>query len=268
MRSTRFCVLSIAVILVFLLPGCLVQERPATSPSSESSRGAERERVAGDRPRSDLVVYWPFDEGQGSTASDASGAGLIAEFNGNATWTTGSLGPAVHLDGTRGYINIPHDDALVGDRALTYVARFRLESYTDTHSQIVAKSVHGGGAGRAQLGISVNSDNRLAGRAETRGGRYDVVTNAPVETGTWHDVALVFSGDNLRLYHDGIEAASLDFDPTALLENGDPMRIGCDIDRCGGSDDYDYLFHGDIDEVRIYRRALTADEVAELAADL
>jgi hypothetical protein len=54
-----------------------------------------------------LVAYYPFN----GNANDESGNGNHGSPVGGATWTTGVLGGAVHLNGA-GYINVPDSPSL------------------------------------------------------------------------------------------------------------------------------------------------------------
>ena len=45
-----------------------------------------------------LVAYWPFNEGVGSTAGDASGNGHTGTLKESPTWTSGKLGRALSFD--------------------------------------------------------------------------------------------------------------------------------------------------------------------------
>jgi hypothetical protein len=84
-------------------------------------------------------------------------------------------------------------------------------------------------------------------------------TQVPV--GPWHHVAGVFDGTSLALYVDG---AFITVAPAAstVMAGDDDVLIGCDVDRATA---YAFLI-GDIDDVRLYRRALSQDDVAALVA--
>ena len=77
----------------------------------------------------------------------------------------------------------------------------------------------------------------------------------------WKHVAAVRERDRLRLYLDGRQVAQSDSFPPACydLDTAAPLHIGF------GSVDY---FSGDMDELRIYARALTAGDVATLARNV
>jgi hypothetical protein len=58
------------------------------------------------------VAMWHFDEGSGSTASDASGNGNHGTIN-NATWTSdGKFGSALEFDGENDYVRVLDDPSL------------------------------------------------------------------------------------------------------------------------------------------------------------
>jgi hypothetical protein len=79
-----------------------------------------------------------------------------------------------------------------------------------------------------------------------------------VAVGTWTHVACVHDGLNVTLYIDGSVRATAPAGPLGLLFNG--SNIG------GNSPDGNDHFLGRIDELRIWSRARTADEVCEAAS--
>ena len=89
------------------------------------------------------------------------------------------------------------------------------------------------------------------------------VASAGLRAGAWVHVALVRDGASARVYVDGVpgaDAAAVTPDLTRTLSAlafGDSPCIGVDGTR---------RFRGQLDELRIYSRALAADEVEELAA--
>jgi len=84
-----------------------------------------------------------------------------------------------------------------------------------------------------------------------------VETPKPRPTGTWLHVASTISADGgVRLYLSGKPAGAKTINPINVDPNAH-TTIGC---KLGGN-----YFEGVIDEVRIYRRILTDDEIAQLA---
>jgi len=93
-------------------------------------------------------------------------------------------------------------------------------------------------------------------------------TDATIEDGQWHHVALTRSGNSALLYLDGsrlggavdVDGAILDIDPGGLV-------FGQDQDEVGGSFDAGESWAGAMDNLRIYDRALSAAEVDLLAKE-
>ena len=121
--------------------------------------------------------------------------------------------------------------------------------------QIVGKSVHGGCTGRTQYGLFSES-GIFKLRFETENGRADISTDLP-PTGEWVHIAFTNDAAMVKIYINGssvVEGAV----PGPLRANDDPWRIGQDCDRLN------YVFAGAIDEVRLWNRALSSDEINEL----
>jgi len=205
-----------------------------------------------------LVAHYAMDE-----ATWLGGANLVIDgvsaINGTAFNGANTIGASCRygqFDGVDDYLQIPHDDALNGSDVLTYVAYIRADSWTGI-DQIMAKSVHGGGSGRAQMGI-FSENGVFKVRAETVNGRKEINDTLPVPAGDWVHVAAVFSATSLTLYIDGVNVANTTFSATTLVQTTDPLniskRVGTDV----------YYFHGLIDDVRVYRSALTQQEVSDL----
>ncbi len=118
--------------------------------------------------------------------------------------------------------------------------------------QIVGKSVHGGCSGRAQYGL-FSEGGVFKLRFETESGRADINADLP-ETGKWLHVAFTNDGEKAVLYIDGEIIAEGDI-PGALNTIDDPLRIAQDCERPNN------VFMGMIDEVRLWNRALSQDDI-------
>ncbi len=218
-----------------------------------------------------LAGYWAMDEvswnGSAAEVVDIGGNDLHGtSFNGAATASINSALPGNpgtcgygEFDGANDYVQIPHSTLLNGDTSLTYAAWINPDTWNGGIRQIMAKSVHGGGSGRGQMGIFSES-GVLKGRAETTAGRREISTSLP-STGNWHHVALVFTDTELVLYVDGNNAASTTFSSTQLVTNTDPLNIS---KRVGTNQ---YYFDGLIDEVRVYLLALDATDIQTIMAE-
>jgi MSHA biogenesis protein MshQ len=209
------------------------------------------------------VAQWLMDEPAWDNASndvlDNTGNNNNGRaFNGATTAGGGSCYYG-KFDGANDYVQIPHSDELNGSDALTYMAWVRADTWTGV-DQIIAKSVHGGGSGRAQMGL-FSEGGVLKGRAETNNGRREVNTILPLVAGDWNHVALVFNGTSLTIFTDGNQVAQTTFDPTTLVQTTDPLNIS---KRVGTNQ---YYFDGLMDDVRVYTQAVSEAALNEIIAN-
>ncbi|OHB77133.1 MAG: hypothetical protein A2Z25_11740 [Planctomycetes bacterium RBG_16_55_9] len=62
--------------------------------------------------KAELVGWWRFDEGSGTTAQDTSGHGNGGVLNGDPQWVAGHFGGALEFDGSDGYVDCGSDPSL------------------------------------------------------------------------------------------------------------------------------------------------------------
>ncbi len=243
------------------------EDDACSNTSTDSDRVSRSDAIIVTEPVTvpDPVAYWYMDEdswnGSSGEVVDATGNGHDG-FAANGLSTdedtpaiSGSPGTCSYADMSSSsghYIQVPHHSDLNGSDALTYTAWIRPDSWNGMR-QVMAKSVHGGGSGRAQMGIFSEGGN-LRGRAETSAGRRNLNVSLP-PTGTWTHVALVYDGSSLTFYINGAEAGTTTFANSVLRANADPLNIG---KRVGTNQ---YLFNGDIDEVGVYTEVLNRAQI-------
>ncbi|MBI1355555.1 MAG: DUF1553 domain-containing protein [Acidobacteria bacterium] len=102
----------------------------------------------------------------------------------------------------------------------------------------------------------VPGEYKIAGPIEVRLGERSYVSTEAVTLREWHHVALV-GGDKPRLYVDG-KALVMEQGPAVEPANPGPLRVGA---KGGPAPVYD----GELDEIRLYDRALTPADVETLA---
>lgn len=196
------------------------------------------------------------DSASGFNATALDGA----DTAGDTPALTGNPGTCRYgvFDGSNDHVLVPDDPALNGTNALTYSAWIYPRTWSGVR-QIMAKSVHGGGSGRAQMGIFSES-GQFTLRAETSAGRRDLRVTLPA-LDAWSHVAGVFTGDELRLYINGALAGSISFAASTLISTTDPLAISKQV---GTSQDF---FDGYIDEVRVYTQALAQSDVLQVISE-
>lgn len=205
-----------------------------------------------------LMAYWPFDETTGWVAADHSGHHNDAQLTNmdEQVWVSGQRGNALEFDGTDDFLRADSYTGISGSHARTCTAWIRT---TMTSPGTILSWGRYTVAGEL-WDLRVNSTGQL--RLHVSGGGINGTT--AVNTGQWVHVAAVlpYRADNtedIRLYvngnlQSGGTVTSLPID-TRL---SGPVRIG--------NSESGTPFDGTIDEVRIYNRALTAEEIGQLAA--
>ena len=208
-----------------------------------------------------LILYHSYDEGAGDVAEDLSGSGHDGIID-NPQWVDGKYGKALKFDGAGSgmFVTVENTDELNVNEC-TFMAWVNAETWEGTR-QIVGKSVHGGCSGRGQYGLfSERGVFKL--RFETESGRADINADLP-EIEKWIHVAFTNDGETATLYVDGEIVAEGEI-PGTLNTIEDPLRIAQDCERPNN------VFAGIIDEVRLWNRALSQDDInilKELSAQL
>ena len=200
-----------------------------------------------------LQVHYEFE---GNT-NDSSGNARHGTAAGNPIFGEGKIGQAIGLDGLGDYVNIDGYKGVLGSSAITVTAWIKTTN-TDT-AAIVGWGPNVAGQ---RFGFRVDA-GRL--RLEHQGG--NVQGDTAVNDGAWHHVAVTvqenvtISYPDVILYLDGADDTrpTTDADPVFNLTAADDVSIG----RRPSVDDR--YFIGQIDDVRIYDRALTQEEVTWLA---
>jgi len=198
-----------------------------------------------------LVAHYELE----GAANDSSGNGLQGTVMGEPAFVTGKVGQAISLDGFNDFVEITGYKGILGPNAVTVTAWINTTNITGT--------IVGWGANVAgqRFGFRVNND-RI--RMEHQGG--NVQGDSNITDGQWHHVAVTvqasatISYPDVILYVDGIDDTRPTTDPDAFnLTAGEDVRIG------SRPSNNDRFFIGAIDDVRIYDRALTPEEVTWLA---
>lgn len=204
-----------------------------------------------------LVGFWKFDEAANAGSyDDAFGSADLAPFG----TQVGSGIPSV-------------DDGVIG-RALSNNGAFRValgafarngvgtwEGWlrsTNTTSNNSFAIAEGASAGNPVMALGLGTGGKLRGFARNAAGAAQTLTSAAtLSDGAWHHVVLTYDGTNVRLYLDGALVAG----PLALAGPIGTENFAVGGRRTGSNISNQYV--GDVDEVAVYSRALSAAEVAD-----
>ena len=203
-----------------------------------------------------VVGAWLFDEGEDEVAKDSSNNGHDGEIRGNVKWVEGRFGDALLFPGIGGSrMNVPYEESLslvtwsitmwmnledIG--AWQYI--FTKESQGDLRNYIVVSDNNGilyvAISGKVWAGEQITSRTKV----------YDE---------HWHHVAATYDKKTMFLYVDGIVEGQMSLGTTPI-ENETDVVLG---ERFDGS----ASVKGMIDELGLFNRALTEDEIESLMDD-
>ena len=212
-----------------------------------------------------LVSAWTFDDG---SANDFWGDNH-GEIIGGVEAVDGKFDKALSFDGVDGYIEIPHNETMnVLENAFTFAAWIQPRTGAIGNSGIAGKGPGTGWGIKYSFKITLNwwgvSNASTEGYFNTGG-----VLNKP---GEWVLACLTADGAQ-AIGYSAIEGGEVVINTSGegnpktiaspyLIEPDFPIEIGVGRMADGNTDRY---FNGIIDEVLFWNRALTEDEVAELA---
>ena len=221
-----------------------------------------------------LAAWWTFDDGTGTTALDSSpngNNGTLNNFPGdNSGWVPGRIGSALNFINTAATpqerVAIPDSPSLNFDSTLQFTLTAWVNgSPTQTNgAAIICKGTASGGEQYCidANGGTVSGAFRFYCRNAATTAVQVQLTNAP--TGQWQHLAVAFDGvaGFIRMYVNG-QLVATNAAPASLLANAHEVSIG---NRPSTADAYLYPFTGQIDDVRVYTRALSATDVQALYA--
>jgi len=196
-------------------------------------------------PDTGLVAHYAFDEERGTVVKDHSAGAHDGTIH-DATRVKALSGRGLAFDGKSAYVECGDGKRLKLDRAVTVCAWIRPKG-KPKGEPIVA------GEGTALWGLT-----HYKGRVYfyISGGGNHCKANVPYHQ--WTHVAGAFDGQRLRLYLNGELAAQRDLKVETPIKTGTTFRIG------GGKKGTDF-FDGIIDDVRVYSRVLSEEELTMLA---
>jgi hypothetical protein len=211
-----------------------------------------------------LVAHYTFDEGSGTTAGDSAGSNTGTLVNGPVWNTTDSKvgSGALQFDGSNDYVNAGKTASLNITGALT------LSAWVKTVNAVNGKTIvqRGGVLGTPsaeQYALFFGGDK--IPRFSLSNGTIRLSSVGPANSapnGVWNHIVGTYNGtDTTRLYINGVQ---VDTDTTASFGslNSATRGVGLGAWQDGATG----WINGSIDDVRIYNKTLTADEISQLYA--
>jgi|GEM_PF-1414484 len=197
---------------------------------------------------------WSLNAAAGGQAVDASGNGFHGSLSIGPRWVAGKSGSAVSFDGIAEVISIPDSPALRPTAAFTLAFWVRKQSENSDYVRYVGK----GGPLVRNFGVwdMLGSDGRVLFQFQNASAAYrSMVSSRSIPVGLWTHVACTWDGTTGRIYLNGdLNVSAPMVGPPAT--SADPLTFG----YAG----YHGRLAGELDEVELLGRALSALEIADL----
>ena len=169
-----------------------------------------------------LVAAYAFDEGSGTTVTDASGSGNTGTAA-NTTWSSaGKYGKALSFNGTSSRVTIPDAASLHLSTAMTLEAWVRPSAVTNKWRDVIEK-----GNDNYYLEATSNKSSRPAGGAIIGGSYAEAFGTTALAVNTWTHLAATYDGSALRLYVNGTLTGTT-AKTGAITTSTSPLTIGSD----------------------------------------
>ncbi|QDP56919.1 MAG: putative concanavalin A-like lectin/glucanases superfamily protein [Prokaryotic dsDNA virus sp.] len=167
------------------------------------------------------------------------------------------------LDGTDGsYVNVPHSDVFnFGTGSFTVQFWVKANSLA-SDDRMVCKGTTD--AGEWMVSIGSTDKIRVYGRTNDSGttDSADFISTTQLLINTWAMITVIFNrtSDKIQVYKDdgSVNETTANWESDGAFDNTEPLTIGINDSLTSGQ-----YFDGMIDDVRIYNRILTTDEIAK-----
>jgi hypothetical protein len=206
----------------------------------------------------DPATYLNFNEGSSVYALDSSGHGNAGYIYGATRIENGGCGRALLFDGSDSYVSIPFSS---GNHPVTGIT-VSLWFFTDSiEPQVLLSGYHNGGY---RLAFDEGNDLWWTINLEGDGDISVPIRHEGITPGVWHHVTGTYDGYISKIYLDGILRNQINVTGSIHYENNNYIIVGADAGTYNTPDlTCPRYFHGGIDEVRIYDRALPYGEVMD-----
>ena len=158
----------------------------------------------------------------------------------------------LYFDGIDDFVDCGNKNILNITDEITLSAWVKIQHYKNYYNAIVAKSWNA-------YAMYVSNTKQLTFEGEINSNWTEIKSNSTLERNKWYNVIITYaSNDNngtMKLYINGVIDKEVNSLGGKLNTNNKNIKIG-DRDQ--------YWFKGIIDDVRIYNRALTAEEISRM----
>jgi Concanavalin A-like lectin/glucanases superfamily/Immunoglobulin I-set domain len=199
---------------------------------------------------SGMVAWWPAE----GNANDIMGINNGTAYGG-LTYAPGEVGTAFNFDGSSGYVSVPSSPSLLFSNAFTAEAWINLGTPPSGDETIAAKGVDANVPVDWQMLVY---GGKLAVQINVAGNWSPIVCATTLSPGVWYHVAMTYDGSNLQGYVNGVLDGSVSV-PGSMQTSSYALKIGVYSPAAHLA-----YFRGKIDELSLYSRTLSSNEIAAI----
>ncbi len=213
-----------------------------------------------------LVSHWALDEGQGNTAYDSAGTNN-GTLTGNAAWVEGRVGDHALYFHDQRYDYVQGNNSPFDFANTTFTACGWLKTTSNLYIFSEGSYLHGGwslfsnGGGKARFQLKEGSPNAYDA--------YDAwSTSQAYDDGNWHHIAAVVTtsttnanGNKATVYVDGLPITITELNAYPYSPSTEKWCMAS-LWAISGQSPANY--QGYVDDIRIYNRALSSEEIYAL----
>lgn len=220
-------------------------------------------QINNDSLKKGLVGYWSFDgkDISGTVAYDRSGQGNNGTLTNGPAIARGKIGQGLDFDGSDDFVNTGSN--LDNLAAMTVSLWIRPETSGEISQGSFIRKNTSGGSGRWDFGICCAPEDKIIFFKDGTTDLSHVTVANSITHNTWQHMLFTWDGSttaaNVHIYKNGVEISY------SSAQNGVSLASDAAHDLViGARGDNAEAFDGQIDEVRIYNRVLSADEIKRL----
>jgi len=203
---------------------------------------------------SNLIGWWMFEEGEGTTTLDRSGHSNHGTLINGPLWVTGKIGGGLQFDGSDDYV-----DTYYTTNLNTWTIAVWVRSPAAPASAGPTGPVH------RENNYQINwnhTDAAFRGAASLYvGGTWYPASFGPLEANRWYHLAATYDGETLIAYKDGVLITSNTAPSGTPNSDSRSLKFG----RHAANATY---FSGTIDDVRVYNYALSLAKIKQIISPL
>jgi hypothetical protein len=239
----------------FSIAGASISSSRKAPPTEAEIQDLEKQRTIEDPPMPvdpDLIGWWTFDEGAGDQVADLSGKNHRGKLVGSTQWADGKIGGGLQLAGGKSGVEVAdaEDLRIAGDLTMAIWVKRTTES--GDWVCILGR----GTMNERNYGLWLEAGTRRWMYQQYGGaGPINVWGTKLIEQDQWIHLAVTIEGSLVRVYYNG-QLDGQDHRPGPPQTRPAPLGIGLAIYHSG--------LVGVVDDARLYRRALSAEEIRGL----